>query len=224
MLLTLINLPFDLITIMVAVFLLQYVKKTGKFFTSIAVANIIFSALMTLVLYSFILMIQENLYIINYINTLTFNKLYEYPEILPEILSQFIIQNIFDLYYTLLFFFKKSVYWFSDILAILWSFIQKKPIHIDIKTFPDVHLIPTLLTTFTPVILYMSVFVFLSFCKFVMLVSARFFEAIGERDESVFKHLPFAHFGSSFSRIESLVLRNKELPMVFLSHCGQLPV
>ena len=36
--------------------------------------------------------------------------------------------------------------------------------------------------------------------------------------------LPFAHFGSSFSRIESLVLRNKELPMVFLSHCGQLPV
>ena len=37
-------------------------------------------------------------------------------------------------------------------------------------------------------------------------------------------NLPFAHFGSSFSRIESLVLRNKELPMVFLSHCGQLPV
>ena len=24
--------------------------------------------------------------------------------------------------------------------------------------------------------------------------------------------------------LESLVLRNKELPMVFLSHCGQLPV
>jgi hypothetical protein len=37
-------------------------------------------------------------------------------------------------------------------------------------------------------------------------------------------YLPFAHFGSSFSRIGSLVLRNKELPMLFLSHCGQLPV
>jgi hypothetical protein len=36
--------------------------------------------------------------------------------------------------------------------------------------------------------------------------------------------LPFAHFGSSFPRIGSLVLRNKELPMVFLSHCGQLPI
>src|SRR4029453_13077534 len=36
--------------------------------------------------------------------------------------------------------------------------------------------------------------------------------------------LPFAHFGSSFPRIGSLVLRNKELPMVFLYHCGQQPV
>ena len=36
--------------------------------------------------------------------------------------------------------------------------------------------------------------------------------------------LPFAHFGSSFPRIGSLVLRNKELPTVFLSHCGQLPI
>ena len=37
-------------------------------------------------------------------------------------------------------------------------------------------------------------------------------------------NLPFAHFGSSFPRIGSLVLRNKELPMLFLSHCGQLLV
>jgi hypothetical protein len=36
--------------------------------------------------------------------------------------------------------------------------------------------------------------------------------------------LPFAHFGSSFPRIGSLVLSNKELPTVFLSHCGQLPI
>src|SRR5207302_5380948 len=37
-------------------------------------------------------------------------------------------------------------------------------------------------------------------------------------------HLPFAHFGSSLQRIGSLVLKNKELPMLVLSHCGQLPV
>src|SRR4029450_4405702 len=47
----------------------------------------------------------------------------------------------------------------------------------------------------------------------------------GELIEPSFNfNLPFAHFGSSFPRIGSLVLRNKELPMVFLYHCGQQPV
>src|SRR2546428_12655709 len=36
-------------------------------------------------------------------------------------------------------------------------------------------------------------------------------------------HLPFAHFGSSLPRIGSLILKNKELPMLVLSYCGQLP-
>ena len=36
--------------------------------------------------------------------------------------------------------------------------------------------------------------------------------------------LPFAHFGSSFPRIGSLILKNKELPMLVLSYCGQLPI
>ena len=38
------------------------------------------------------------------------------------------------------------------------------------------------------------------------------------------RNLPFAHFGSLLPRIGSLVLKNKELPMLILSHCGQLPV
>ena len=36
--------------------------------------------------------------------------------------------------------------------------------------------------------------------------------------------LPFAHFGSSFPRIGSLILKNKERPMLVLSYCGQLPI
>src|SRR3989442_13139809 len=38
------------------------------------------------------------------------------------------------------------------------------------------------------------------------------------------KDLPFAHFGSSLPRIGSLILKNKELPMLVLSYCGQLPI
>ena len=36
--------------------------------------------------------------------------------------------------------------------------------------------------------------------------------------------LPFAHFGSSLPRIGSLILKNKELPMLVLSYCRQLPI
>ena len=44
-------------------------------------------------------------------------------------------------------------------------------------------------TTFVAVCLYMSVFLFLSFAKPIFWLSARFFGAIGERDESVFKQV-----------------------------------
>jgi hypothetical protein len=49
------------------------------------------------------------------------------------------------------------------------------------------YLIPVSCTMFIPVLLYMSILLFLSFCKPVMWTSSRFFSAIGEKEESVFK-------------------------------------
>ena len=37
-------------------------------------------------------------------------------------------------------------------------------------------------------------------------------------------HLPLAYFGSSLRRIGSLILKNKELPMLVLLYCRQLPI
>ena len=54
----------------------------------------------------------------------------------------------------------------------------------------------------------------------------RYIEGSGVSWSHIHPHffLPFAHFGSSFPRIGSLILKNKELPMLVLSYCGQLPI
>jgi len=80
-----------------------------------------------------------------------------------------------------------SIEWFKKIAIYALSFIIKKPVTFNIKDLRDLHLLPILLTTFFPVFLYMTVFIFLSFSRIVFRISGRFFEVVGEREESVFK-------------------------------------
>ncbi len=89
--------------------------------------------------------------------------------------------------------------WFSEIGKIFLAWITNKPSGVDISNMRDIHLLPILLTTFVPVTIYMSIFLFLSFCKGVMLTTARLFHAVSTKKESVFKQ-----FGSVIGILAAL--------------------
>ena len=95
---------------------------------------------------------------------------------------------------------QQSAMWFYDLGFYFVASLLKLPTTVDITAMPDLHLAPILLTTLVPVSLYMSVFIFLSFAKPVMNFAARVFEAVGERDKSV-----FAQFGTLLASILAAV-------------------
>jgi len=154
-LMSIVNFPFDLVTILVSLALLRYVVRSKKFIGFIAIIDIVISALLTIMLYTFLILIENNW---------TFSNLQIYI--------------------------RESIKWFSQILSVLFNL---KPTYLVTKlgTLKDIHLLPILLTTFVPVVIYMSIFVFLSFAKPIMWVSARFFSVVGEREDSVFKQFGF---------------------------------
>lgn len=161
LLLTAINFPFDLITIIVSTNLLLIVVKKEKYFGVAAILDIIISAILTVLLYSILLVVENDWDISNYVSYL-----------------------------------QLSYNWFYEIsIGFLYSY-DSGSINMSSSTISDLHLLPMLLSTFIPVTIYMSVFLFLSFSKLIMLVSSRLFLVIGERDESVFKQ--FAILLASF--------------------------
>jgi hypothetical protein len=81
----------------------------------------------------------------------------------------------------------ESLLWFREIGICLFDFWRSGHASPMFNNLSELHLLPMLLTTFVPVAIYMSVFIFLAFAKIVMSIIGRFFEVIGEREESVFK-------------------------------------
>ncbi len=111
---SLLNFPFDLVTILVSIRLLQFVKEKGKHIVWIALIDIIISAALVVLLHTTLKAVE------------------------PGGLSH-IGQNFAD-----------SWNWFIQVVT-----FQASPSH------PDWPLTPTLFTTFIPVTLYMSAFIFL---------------------------------------------------------------
>ena len=89
-------------------------------------------------------------------------------------------------------YFAESLHWFKDIiLGIYQAYRDNEPLREHFTDYRDIHLLPTLLTTFVPVALYMSVFVLISFCKPVLKLASRIFSVIGEKEQLVFKQFGF---------------------------------
>jgi hypothetical protein len=152
-----INFPFDLATMVAFLLLLRFVIKHKRFIGAVAVADIIISALLTVSLYSCLLMVAHN---------------WDIPRFF--------------------YYFDQSLHWFKDVIVGIYkSSASNEPFEKHSAGLPDIHLIPILLTTFVPVVLYMSFFVLISFCKPVLKLAGRIFGAVGEKKESVFKQFGF---------------------------------
>jgi hypothetical protein len=155
-LLTIVNYPFDFITIAITYLSLRYIADKQRFFLLFATVSLIASSLLSLGLLSVLKLIESGLNIVHF--------------------HLFFIES-FEL--------------FKNLCYMILEFLIKKTYSIDLNKIPDIHLLPLLLSTFIPVVLYMSFFLFFSFCKPIMWISGRFFEVIGKRQESVFKQLGF---------------------------------
>jgi len=147
-LLTFINFPFDFATILVSILLLRIIIKHKRFIAFIAIIDIFISAILTITLYSFLLLVKEGWDILHFHT-----------------------------------YFVESLQWFKEIIIGTYQSVKyHEPLVKNLESRPDIHLLPILLTTFIPVVLYMSVFIFISFCKFIMMLAARIFGAVGEKE------------------------------------------
>ncbi len=156
MLLPVINFPFDFATVVVTILLLQYVVSKRKYIGLVALADIVISGALTILLYCFLR----------------------------------IVENGWDIGNAHVHFIA-VVRWFGDVGRIFLAWITNRQPSVNIADMRDIHLLPILLTTFVPVTIYMSIFLFLSFSKGVMMTTARLFRAVGSKKESVFKQFGF---------------------------------
>ena len=143
-----------------------------------------------------ILTIQITLLLLNYVK---FKKKYFGVIALANILLSLVLS--ITLYALLIFiqegknvfllpnYFLNSITFFSKLFTIFIEFLLKRPFSINIEGLQDIHLVPILLTTFVPVSIYMSSFIFLYLSKPVMIVASFIFDRIGKKEESVFKQL-----------------------------------
>lgn len=110
-----------------------------------------------------------------------------------------IIENGWDIGNTHVYF-VEVMRWFGNVGKVFLAWITNRQSSVKITDMRDIHLLPILLTTFVPVTIYMSIFLFLSFCKGVMLTAARLFHAVGSKKESVFKQ-----FGAVIAALAVLI-------------------
>jgi hypothetical protein len=155
-----INLPFDIVTLLVSLYLLKTVIKKEKYIGIAAIIDILLSIALIVILYSCILAISSH---------------WDF--------SNFII------------YLQTSIDWFKKMVSLPFEGFLRRP-STTLDSFQDLHLLPILLSTFLPVTFYMSIFLFVSMSKPIMIITAKCFSVIGGKDESVFKQ--FAILITSF--------------------------
>ncbi|HUU15871.1 MAG TPA: hypothetical protein VMW72_01875 [Sedimentisphaerales bacterium] len=151
------NYLFDLVTILVSIALLRFVINRKHFIGLVAILDIAISAILTIILLSFLLLIENGWDI-----------------------------SRFHVYLA------ESVDWFGELIIGIYQAIKdNEPVMQYLAWFKNFHLLPVLLTTFVPVVLYMSVFILISFSKPVLWLASRIFGVMGEKEELVFKQFGF---------------------------------
>jgi hypothetical protein len=146
-----INYPFDIVTIMVSIYLLKIVVKNGKYVCFVAMLNILICIILVI------------------LQMATF-KFAEHTFDISRVYSSFIY----------------SVHWFNSILNYVVNFIYGTKVEAKIT---DIQLLPIVMSTFIPVVIYMFAIIFLSVSKPIMQIANRLFEVLSEKDESIFKQL-----------------------------------
>ena len=149
--LTLLNFPFDFITICITLYLLNIVIRKNGYIILIAILNIITSLLISIFLYSMLLLLGQN-------------------------------GNFLQFHAYLI----KSIIWYKDVFLAFLAYLGLIS-HNSFAYLPNIHLLPLLLTTLVPVLIYMSTFIALTLLKYLFKLISRFFGVLGENEKPVFK-------------------------------------